>query len=571
MNKAINCIRKYNEITGKTARILCIYLFFLGVIEILTCKSEIVTIFASRLWLASGVMFLGVFVVQQLFVLINDIREKHFFILFFIGLLTAFFSYITFSPTYGDVNPDATQQLAAGLEALKKTDWNYTGTAFLGYASRQYIIAALPALVFGRSIITLHLGFGLLFLIAIAEFLYEMRLWLAGCGIDEKIAFLPVFSFLGFRFVIEYYMNFEQAITPVALTLLAIALFMKNIRSMNLLSALALAWIGGLLVNSYTPALASLCLLIVCLGGKALEVAYLNKEKLHDRESVAFGQFCIYMGIEANILLSLIASFIAGRSDRIDSFRQENNFFALAVQSVCDFFTDKNAVFLGFFLSIFVIYIVLAILGQLKVYDFLIAGWILCVIVFSNYLNGYTYYSKAWIMQRNMIIIPVFVTALFFALVRFIRENNIKLKKRYLPVTLFILWALGVTYSTLPHQSFTYFSNVKPIKYMWDYTAELCEIKGFTAETEFNIVLYTDNVYQKNIQDYCTFFYPNAHVYIEDEKTRAVILDKNLITMVFGEREEDIANYEGQSLSKSFVDKRYGTKHTWFVKVCESI
>ncbi len=41
----------------------------------------------------------------------------------------------------GVIGQDATQQMAAGLAAYGQPDWNFTGRAFLGYPSRQYLLA----------------------------------------------------------------------------------------------------------------------------------------------------------------------------------------------------------------------------------------------------------------------------------------------------------------------------------------------------------------------------------------------------------------------------------------------
>ncbi len=42
---------------------------------------------------------------------------------------------------------------AAGLRSFEAPDWNYTGKAFLGYPNRQYLVAALPTLVLGRTVL----------------------------------------------------------------------------------------------------------------------------------------------------------------------------------------------------------------------------------------------------------------------------------------------------------------------------------------------------------------------------------------------------------------------------------
>jgi hypothetical protein len=59
---------------------------------------------------------------------------------------------------------EATQEIAAGIEGAQEASWNYTGIGHLGYPNRQYLIAALPSLALGRGLPALRLGFALPFL-----------------------------------------------------------------------------------------------------------------------------------------------------------------------------------------------------------------------------------------------------------------------------------------------------------------------------------------------------------------------------------------------------------------------
>lgn len=173
---------------------------------------------------------------------------------------------------YGDINADAAQQLSAGLYSFSVADWNYTEEAFLGYSNRQYLLGAIPAFFFGRSILTLYLGFAGLFLLGWTMLYFEFQVWLKKYGVNETIALIPCYSILGFQFITEYYLNFEQAITPVALTMIGIALYMRLCRRIDVITMISLTWVGGFYCDSYTPVVASLGLLFCFLG---LYVIYL--------------------------------------------------------------------------------------------------------------------------------------------------------------------------------------------------------------------------------------------------------------------------------------------------------
>lgn len=557
------------EITSKTARILCVYFVLISVLELLAySKGGFFSVLASRIWLFTGVLCFAAFLWQCVEYVIQDIRAKRYFMLLGIFLPLLVFGSFIGNVTYSDVNPDAAQQVAAGLSAFHQADWNYTGIAFLGYANRQYLINAIPALLFGRSIFTLHLGFGYLFLIGMVELFFELRGWLKKNGQREELALLPVYSLFGFRFIEEYFLNFEQAITPVALTMLGLALFLRFCRKPDVIGAVALAWTGCFFCDSYTPIIATLGLLVVFLGFYGLKLfSVTDRKTMFDRTSKPHALLFTLGAMELNICLFFLATLIAKRSDRITETREDISLIPFVKECILEFFTDKNAVFLGVFAGIVIVYMVLSLLGRLKLYDFFIACWVLGVIVSANYMVGYTSYSKAWIMQRTMIVIPVLITMMFLTGIRLGLQYKFNIKAPVLASLLGILLLLGFYGFSQPHQSFTYFSYIKPMKYMFSLTDEICDAEGIKPTDEFNLVLYTTNAFQTNIHDYCLFLYPNAHTYIGEAGTVPDDMDLNLPIIVFGEDEGISPLYPGDCIQKVYHDKRYDCDLFWYVKV----
>lgn len=255
-----------HPLTKRNSNIFVGYLLFISLLELLAyTQGGVFSVIASRIWLFTGFLCFAVFLCNVGIQIVSDVKEKKFFVSIGYFLLIAFLFYFIGNVSYSDINADAAQQVAAGLHSFKVSDLNYTGIAFLGYANRQYIIAALPALMFGRNIFTLHLGFASLFLIGLTMMFLEFRNWLKLRNLSENLALFPVYAMVAFRFIAEYYMNFEQAITPVCLTMMGIALFMKMYRVPNLCTAISLAWVGCFYCDSYTPILASLELLGIFL------------------------------------------------------------------------------------------------------------------------------------------------------------------------------------------------------------------------------------------------------------------------------------------------------------------
>ena len=249
---------------GNRSKILIVYFLISSMLEILAyAAGGIFSILAAWVWLFTACFFGGLFLYYTGKRVYRDIKEKKLFVsLGFLVLVILFFSFIG-NISYSDINPDAAQQAAAGLDSFSHADLNYTGKAFLGYPERQYTIAAIPALLFGRGIWTLHAGFGLYFIVGLTIMFFGLRSWLKSKGMKEEYALLPCFSLLCFPFITEYYQNFEQAIIPVSLTMLAIGLYLKLIVHSDIKLYIAIAWTGCLMADSYTPVLASMGLLMV--------------------------------------------------------------------------------------------------------------------------------------------------------------------------------------------------------------------------------------------------------------------------------------------------------------------
>lgn len=558
-------------ITIRSKNILFVYFVIISLLEIFAyVKGGVFSIVASRIWLLTAFSLFLIFIGYVIYKTIWDIRNKKIFnIIGFLCLLVILFYYIG-NLEYGDINADATQQLAAGLSSFKSDDWNYTGLAFLGYANRQYIIAAIPSLLFGRSVFTLHLGFAGLFIIGLTMLYFEFRNWLKSYDMEEELALVPCYIIMAFRFIVEYYLNYEQAITPVALTMMGIALFMKLYRKMDSFTVIAITWVGCFYCDSYTPIIASLGLLICFILLYMLDICYKNIQLISTEKSSnlckeIFAKIEVLCGIICTIGCFFIATLLGKREDRLTSMREDIDLVSFAIEVWTEFFEDRNAVFFGIFLGIVLIYIFLALTLRLKIYDFIISIWVFGVVLFANVLVGYTSYEKSWILQRNMIIIPVLVTAIFLWAIRIIKKYNIKMNNKFLVTILLFFGIVGVSNFGKEHQSFQYFRYIQPMKYMISYAEDILEENEVSDTDDFNIILITDNLLQSNIYDYAKFFYPNAYACSTTSDGEISNIDWNKKTFIFAESEEMIQRWFDVGIqSRVYKNTRYKTDITWY-------
>lgn len=554
--------------------ILLFYFVVISSLELLAYgKKGIFSVAASHLWFFTGLFCLLIFAYATAKKLIKDIKNKAFFPLAGFLILIGFFCYFIGNIKYSDINPDATQQAAAGLASFSYADLNYTGTAFLGYANRQYVIAALPAVLFGRSILTLHLGFAYPFLIGLTMLFLEFREWLKQKDLNEALALLPVYALFSFRFITEYFLNFEQAITPVALTMMGIALFLRLCRKPDALSFFCLSFVGSLFCNSYTPVIASLglllCFLTLYVLGLFFAKYFIKQKSFTEAEPVD----CISLAAAAislilNIACFFLATLLVSRADRLDSVRQNVSFVPFILKTWLEFFTDTNARFLGIFLLPIILYLLLSLLGRLKFHDFTIACWVFGVVLFANYMTGYdTTYEKSWILQRNMIILPVLITGMFFTLIRILKKYRRSINKTVLILFLCFFAFAGLFHCGQEHHSFRYFQHVQPMKFMIDYAEDTLKEHGIKDTDRFSLVLYTDSPWQSNLRDYATFFFPNASVYSLTSKDPLPELNPDIPAFIFSETEQEITNLECVAEMKTYKNPRYKTAVTWYKTV----
>ncbi len=569
-----------SDITAKTAKPLMVYLLFLSVLELLAYrKGGVFSIFASRLWLATAIASFLLFLASAFRTFYMDLKNKNLLLLLGFFLLLALFCSRIGNLAYSDVSYEAALQTAAGLDSFSAPDFNYTGVAFLNYANRQYVINAIPALLFGRSIFTLHLGFALPFLTGITLLYLELRAWLRRSNIREEYALLPLYALPVFPFITEYFMNFEQTLTPVSYTMLGLALLLRFYRKQDSIGVITLSFLGGMCCNAYTPVLAFFGFLVVFLVLWSIE-KLLGIMKHQSPQKAFICLKSLFTSANQNTLCQIVlcftlvvqlccyflATLVTEQKGMITTAKPDSSILAHLPSALFSFFTDQDALFFGIWLLPVLGYLFLSLLGVLKFHDFLVSCWMLATVFFSSFLAGYTTYEKAHEIQRNMLIIPVFVTAFFFAALRFFKKHPVSLPKTVVPTALLVLLFLGQFNFSREHHSFVYFRYIQPLKYMLAYSDEVLAEQDMPDTAEFNLVLHTDNPFLGNLSDYTAFFYPNARTYVISDSTLPEALDSSLPTFVFSEQPEALSAFHcnGEISSREFENKRYNATVRWY-------
>lgn len=512
----------------------------------------------SRLWLAGGLLMAIMIVGRSIRQLFHDIRNKAFLpILFTLGLM-ALLAWPLLDPSRSVIGQDATQQAAAGLDAFTRLDLNYTGRAFLGYPARQYLLAALPALLAGRSETALQVGFAWPFWLGLLLFADSLRAW----GREKEIrhgdglALAAVSALFVFPYVTEYYLYFEHTLFPVCFSLQAIGWLLLFLLRPTLFHAIALCWTGSMLVYCYTTGLAAVVLLIVLLLLICIKVLLQTKKTLPEvtawPEAFAAHPYpaLTVLVVAVFVLAMVVLSLAFGRGDRISVLRSTelSDIIKAARAGLSIAFLHRPATYAGYLLPLVWLYLAFALLYRFGLAHFIVAGWTLGVIILSQVLQGYAIYPAAISFSRTLVTVPVLVTAWYLLAadrIRFngakiladvkssqssgtiLQENAVKHRKpahRHLCASLLVLiillnlgagtWNLG-----RPAVQGDAAKYIAPA-YLHDMQLFLSDLNRIAAAEQldaydrFNLVLYTDNVWLKNPGDYTGYFYPEARIVV---------------------------------------------------------
>src|SRR3954468_805596 len=216
------------------------------------------SVIASRAWAFMGIAYFTATAILLVGALLRDLRRRNFvFALLVIGLGVMVF-YRLGDIYHLQINYESAEELASFLtDNVRKPDWGYTAAAFVGYPARQFIIVAVPSLLFGNEVFWLQFGYAVLFYSGALCFFLGVRHYFSVKQHGELWALFTVLSCFTFSYLMQYLYSMEQTILPIALVMHAMGWFLLSLERLTAGRAVIVAWICGLLGTSYTPALAA--------------------------------------------------------------------------------------------------------------------------------------------------------------------------------------------------------------------------------------------------------------------------------------------------------------------------
>lgn len=396
------------------ARLPLIAVFlFLVVLELISAKIKgQVSGFAALLWLLQYAIIAAATLYLFFKLIFDELREKSLFVPVFYLAAFILLAFIPFATPFININYESSLQAASGLDAFSQPDLNYHGTAFLGYGARQYLINALPTLIFGRSLAALNFGFFQVLILGWMAYSVGIFRWTKKMGVASQYAIIPSAAVLFTPMLTDHYLTFEQVSSPPSIALLLIGWVLIYLDKKDNFSVFTVAWIACLAYYSYTPSISTLGLLFL------LSVVVIFTKRM-DR----------FLRMDAAIVLVFVLAFLsavifftAGRGDGAFQVLMPDFARVLAAFKGIVFGPgdDGNIVAGGNFgilaIPIF-IYSLISISGRVGRYHTVVIVWALFVYAASVTLQGHSMNDPYYAMSfRTQQVTPVLITGLYFLL-----------------------------------------------------------------------------------------------------------------------------------------------------------
>jgi hypothetical protein len=511
----------------------------LGILELIAYRQGgLASLVASRLWVAHGGLYFGLSVWLVSRVIRDDFRCRFAGGALALILLSGVAFWRLGSFDY-HLNGEAAHEVCDGLARAARPDWGYTTSAFLGYPSRQYLIAALPTQVLGRSVLALRLSYTIPFVSGAFVFYAGLRRFLPATPNGRRIAALAVGGVLTFPYVTLLLRDPEQVLIPISLALHACGWFLAFLASHGLASAVALSWVGAMLGTSYTPSLAAWLLLAALMTIVAFSSAWVR-----DRRTtiLAVGVIVLSMVFGAasfhtreDIVLRLHQQGRGGPEQVMPQLQDAYEiFFMLSNRTLFNqpFMSRAAApaVYAWLLLS------TLFLTGRARVVQATVAVWVLATVGVSVYARGYAPAEAEHDMWRAMVVIPPMLAGMAVCLSGLLERAGRTLG-RWTFIWIFAIFATTVALNLRSSQEFW---DARERRAMWllDDAVQTGRDAGMGTH-RLAFAIYSSKT-DFNLFDYLAYFFPGYHGLRNQPDRCAGVFETGRTWIVYFEQDEDV-------------------------------
>lgn len=469
---------------------ICLILF-IPFIEVLSLYIPVAGKIGTVSWILLWV-YIALFTLAQGINLVKtSIHNRSPFALLTIGLFL--FLCATNIQSIYSINGENTQEIACALTQLQHSaDWGYRQSCLFGYPTRQFIIPAIPSLIFGNSLAALNIGGAVYFILGLFLFCRGVQIYSEDYRKNDALTLLFLASLLHFHYVNHFLFLFEQSIFPLSFALAISGIWLMYLRTKNISLLIPFTLMLFVASFAYTPSLA----LIPLSYGAILVQMMRNKSTRFRAVGVAIVLVSAFM---------ILSSFLYRTDIKFGNQYPGGIHTALVDMGLAIKHLALHMYPTPFttwvFTPILFVMILLPLIGIFGTSVQIIALWCVCVFFASMYAKGYTYYHVEFRMHRIMVILPV----LFATWI-----HIFTIHRKHIPLTLVIFVAFGMTISGLQNYKITQLS--RPISQQYKFIQWL-KTQPIPRQTTLYI---QDALTPKNnfisIRDITQFFLPSLAI-----------------------------------------------------------
>lgn len=439
----------------------------------------------------------------------------------------------------GNVSGETTEEIACTLRHFAESDdWGYAKTCLYGYPTRQFFLPAFPSLLFGRSLLTLHLGTYFYFFMAIWIFARGVLVFLGDRKDADFIGALVLSLMLHVHYVNHFMTLYEQSIYPFLFGLMTFGLLFQFYKTHTHEILLLLGFVFLYLIYSYTPSLALLGF-VLCIMIYVIVTYPINLSRKGLIGVVIVGS-----------LLSLVFSIMT-RTD-INFFSGDRS-YDLLQQDLVELgflFLDPAkgvSVVSPIFYSFFVLFLVssLFLLRDWKLS--FSALWIVAVFFVAVLSKGYVYYNVDFRIHRATVIFPVLFSMIVYA----VRNIEIQWRNK--------LWYLGIILGVFMISGYWYHTS-----YVQDRDVnEHYLLSRWIEDVRHEHNLRIDSIYfdvgeeyhkYQSISNVAVYFAPGIRMHSFEEQNCSENLEEHSYTITNRENTEpscfEVAGYSLQQIDR---------------------
>jgi hypothetical protein len=302
------------------------------------------------------------------------------------------------------INGETAQEVQSGYFFFTKfRDLGLFKMGFLGYPTRQYLLAALPSYVWGKSLVAMRMGYGTLYIVGYVAFLQGTWRYLESRNSPRPMlvaSLTGTLVALG-SYPLLYARTFEQTTVPISITFLFLAGLLLLLSRPGPLPALWAAWALGFMPYSYTPAYGAwvfAMVLLVCLVLRRPQ-----RQRLALAVCLAYGAAAFAFSVALLIHENSVASKV-----KIGGF--DNLVFMDWLVRMSSGLHSTVGLEESLVPAPLLVGIVFALIHGMRRRDFRLAwicAWAAGCVVVSLALKGYCWRRPDFDIQRAMFILPV--------------------------------------------------------------------------------------------------------------------------------------------------------------------